>query len=85
MSVGHSVITTTSLSVNQDYLYILSNISDKRYKGKRVIDAYSTKDGSYIKSYVAPSQENKLATGIETDSKFLYLIYNDCIKKFITL
>jgi hypothetical protein len=79
LSTGESVITTSSISANKKFLYVLSNIGDKLYKDDRLIDIYNAVDGTYIKSYVAPNNNGNLPNDINAGYNALYLGFSGSI------
>jgi hypothetical protein len=73
-------------AIDSDYIYVLSNISDsvqKENKGKRVIDVYFSKDGSYSHSYILPNlEDDNLPQEIEVSKNSVYVIYENSIEIF---
>ncbi len=70
-------------AIDLNYIYVLSNVSNKGDKGKRVIDAYITGRGSYSHSYILPNmaQDNK-PLEIEVMQNTFIVLYEDSIQKF---
>ena len=70
-------IINYSASCDNDNLYILSNVVEPEYKGKRVIDVYLLSDGSYSKSIMLENFEEQRPDEIYKAENYFYVLYED--------
>ncbi|MGN6212050.1 hypothetical protein [Parafilimonas sp.] len=75
--VESSYIGVTNATFRNDSLFILSNIGDKSYKDKRIVDIYKIADGKYVHSFVAPNEGSYIPTEIYKGRNYSYFVYKN--------
>lgn len=69
---------TKSRAINQDYIFILSNILLPSYSDKKPIDVYSSKDGVYQFSFFVPKlNDGQVADQISVWQNYLYVLFEN--------
>ena len=73
-----------SRAINNDFIFILSNILSEKYSENRILDVYNPKEGDYLFSYLLDNlKDGQKPDQIVADEKYLYVLFeNSSINRY---
>lgn len=80
--IESSYIGVSSVSVDSKYIYVMTNIGDKKHPGTRIIDMYDLVNGKYSSSFAAPVLDGEIPSDMYKGKDLVYFVYQNRIVKF---